>query len=210
MKIIHNQMIDMGEVLRDARPRGIIECGAYHGIWWKTYAEHGIDNRCWIEACPDNFEKLCQTVPIEDVVVNVALLDENRPIDFVVTDNWQSGSILPLKLHLQKYPNIKPLKTVTVQGRTLDSLIDDGTIDIDLYDFVLMDLQGAEYYALKGFEKYIHMINYLVAEINYEELYAGCMLVDDFDKYLEQLGLVKQWATQFDSVGWGDAYYKRV
>jgi len=99
---------------------------------------------------------------------------------------------------------------VTVQGRTLDSLIDDGTIDIDLYDFVLMDLQGAEYYALKGFEKYIHMINYLVAEINYEELYAGCMLVDDFDKYLEQLGLVKQWATQFDSVGWGDAYYKRV
>jgi len=35
------------------------------------------------------------------------------------------------------------------------------------------------------------------------------MLIDDFDRYLLELGFEKQWATIHEAVGWGDAYYKR-
>jgi FkbM family methyltransferase len=210
MRLIKNKPIDLGEVLLDAKPRGVIHAGAHLAEELPIYIKHNVNNRCWIEANPYIFSKMKEIVPPEDDTINVAVTDEETTLDFNLMSNGQSSSLLPFKTHLTRYPKIKPSGIIRVEGRKFDSLIDCGLLDIEKYDLLYMDLQGAEFKALKGFTKYIHKIKYILSEINYEELYEGCMLINDFDKYLLDLGFVKQWATIHESVGWGDAYYKRV
>ena len=210
MKFVLNKPIDMEEVLRDAKPHGIIHAGAYLGQWWKIYEKYGVKNRCWIEACPETFDKLSINVPQIDIKLNYAVCDRDEEMIFVVTSNMQSSSIFSLKIHLKVYPSIKPTKQIIVIGRRMDTLIDQGLIDISKYDFLLMDLQGAEYLALKGLEKNISKINYIVSEVNYMKLYDGSTLFNNFDKYISSLGFKKVIMTKFKEYGEGDVYYKRT
>lgn len=210
MRLIKNKPIDIGEVLVDAKPKGIIHAGSHIAEELPIYVKHNINNRCWIEANPVIFAKMKEIVPSEDDTINVAVTDEDAIMDFNLMSNGQSSSLLKFKTHLTRYPKIKPSGVIKVEGRKFDSLIDYRLLDIKKYDFLYMDIQGAEYKALKGFKEYIHNINYILSEVNYEELYEGCMLIGEFDKYLLDLGFVKQWATIYESVGWGDAYYKKV
>jgi FkbM family methyltransferase len=205
-----NQEIDLDTVLKKTAPRGVIHAGAYIGGCLKTYQENNVVNRCWIEADPKTFLKLRENIPTDDVAINVALCDRDEDISFNVTSNGQSSSILPLKNHLLRYPGILSVETLTIKGRKLDTLIADGQINMSLYNFLLMDLQGAECFALRGFEKNISYIDNIIAEVNYEELYEGCMLIDEFDAYLLKLGFEKIMSTCFENFGWGDAYYKRI
>ena len=210
MRLIKNKPIDIGEVLDDAQPRGIIHAGAHLAEELPLYVERNINNRCWIEANPVIFLKMKEIVPHSDAMLNVAVTDEDAILEFNLMDNGQSSSLLKPKTHLERYPDIKPLGVIRVVGRKFDTLIETNFLDISKYDFLYMDLQGAEYKALKGFEKHIGSINYIMAEVNYEEVYSGCTLIDEFDAYLGGLGFEKQWATIHESVGWGDAYYKRI
>ena len=209
MRLIKNKPIDLGKVLDDAKPMGIIHCGAYLAEELPIYESHGIKNRCWIEADTDIFQQLRNIIPYADSRLNVAVCERDGMMPFFVMNNDASSSLLEPKLHLKRYPMIKPARVIKVVGRKLDTLIEGGFLDIRKYDFLYMDLQGAEYLALKGFEKNIDKIKYILSEVNYEELYEGCMLIDDFDRYLLELGFEKQWATIHEAVGWGDAYYKR-
>jgi len=209
--ILLNQDLDMDEILQDAKPHGIIEIGAWIGNSWQLYDKYGVKNRCWIEANPITYHRLRANVPAEDVTINVAICDQDGEFPFILTNNdGQSSSLLPFKLHSEVYPTVLITDRITVKGRKMDTLIEEGMIDMSRYNFLFMDLQGTEYYALKGFEKNINKIDYIIAEINYKELYEDCMLVDDFDKYLFDLGFDKIMATKHESVHWGDAYYKRI
>ena len=209
MKLIKNEPINISTVLDDAYPYGIIHCGANEAEELSTYESHGIRHRCWIEPDPESFAKLKDILTENDELINVAVCDRDAMMPFIVMNNGASSSLLEPKLHLKKYPTVRPTKIIKVIGRKLDTLIDLGLIDIDKYDFLYMDIQGAEMMALKGFEKHIDKINYILSEVNYEEVYEGCTLIDEFDDYLKRLGFEKQWATIHESVGWGDAYYKR-
>jgi FkbM family methyltransferase len=208
--LILNKEIDFDWILKDAKPKGVIHVGAYIGGCLKLYQDNGVKNRCWIEACPDTFEKLWHNIPLEDVALNVAVTDMDEEILFHITSNGQSSSLLPLKNHSLRYPTITETDSVLVQGMRMDTLVANRMIDMSKYNFLLMDIQGGEYFALKGFKKNLKYIDYIVSEISYEELYEGCMCVCDFDEYLHALGFEKIMATQFVNFGWGDAYYKRV
>ena len=210
-EIIRNKPINISDVLDDAKPRGIIHCGAFLAEELPIYESHGIKNVCWIEADPNTFNELKKILVNRDndVLINVAVCDKNEVKPFYVMDNGASSSLLKPTGHLDKYPTVKYTNEINVIGRKLDSLVSDGLINMERYDFLYMDLQGGEFLALRGFERNICDINYILAEINYEELYEGCMLIDDFDRYLWENGFEKQYATIHETVGWGDAYYKR-
>jgi len=202
--------LDLDGILRDTKPRGVIYAGAHLGTSRWIFQKNGIETLCWIEANPDVFYKLEWNVPPKDEVINVAVCDKDELLTFHVTNNEQSSSLYKLKKHAEVYPGIVETSTVTVNGIRLDTLIKQRRIKIENYNFLFMDLQGGEYYALKGFEENISKIDYIYAEVNYEELYEGCMLVDDFDKYLSVLGFKKVCANRHGSFAWGDAFYKRV
>lgn len=209
-KLIKNEPIDLCAILTDTKPRGIIHCGAFIGEELPIYEKYGVQNRCWIEADPETFILLKEAVPSTDMIINVAVCDVDELRRFVVMDNGASSSLLDPKTHLVRYPFIRVAGEKPVRGKKLDTLVMEGFIDIEKYDFLYMDLQGAEHLALKGFEENIKYIDYILTEVNYEELYEGCVLKEDIDRYLSDRGFQEQWATIHETVGWGDAYYKRV
>ena len=212
MELIIDKYIDLKRVLLDAKPKGIIECGAYTGTSVAIFDLLDIANRCLIEASPSTFIELTNNVDtIKNTCLNYAVTDTDKEVEFMVTNDPQCNSYRRMSGLMRKiFPTIRDKETIKVQGRSLDSLIDSCEINIKDYDFLLMDVQGCEYDILKGFEKNIHNINYIQAEISYGELYDGSMLVDEFDEYLKRWGFEKILATQHVVANWGDAYYKRT
>jgi len=208
--LIYNEELDLYRILMDLKPRGIIHAGAHVGNAIIMYVSCNINNRCWIEADPETFKKLLDRLTIYDIALNYAVCDRDEIMQFIRTNNDQSNSLYKLKDHSICYPGIVEIETIQLQAHRIDTLIEHGFINIDLYDVLLMDIQGAEFHALQGFTKNIKHINHVIAEINYRELYEGCMLVDDFDCYMETLGFTKVEATCYDNFGWGDALYSRL
>jgi FkbM family methyltransferase len=209
--LIDNKPLDINKVLADAHPRGVIHCGAFMGEELSLYQANGVKHRCWIEASTESFKLLKSNIPEEDVALNFAVWNEDGIHEFFVMSNGASSSLLDPKAgHCAKYTDIKVTSKVNVVTRKLDTLVDTGFINIKKYDLLYMDLQGAEYYALQGFEKYINKIDYILLEVNYEPLYEGTVLMYDLNKYLNTLGFTRQIASIHRSVGWGDAYYKRT
>ncbi len=49
----------------------------------------------------------------------------------------------------------------------------------------------------------------IYAEVNDEELYQGCALIEDVDTYLDAAGF-KRVATHMTSCHWGDAMYVKA
>lgn len=209
--LIDNKPLDIGMVLANAKPRGVIHCGAFMGEELSLYQDNGVKHRCWIEASTESFKLLKKNIPPEDVALNFAVWDKDGVHDFFVMSNGASSSLLdPCEGHYGHYPDIKITSKISVVTRKLDTLVDTGFIDIEKYDLLYMDLQGAEYYALQGFKKYISKIDYILLEVSYEPLYKGTVLMGDINKYLNALGFTRQIASIHRSVGWGDAYYKRI
>lgn len=131
--------------------------------------------------------------------------DAVGPVEFKITNNFQSSSILDLKTHLVEHPHVHVVKTVTATTVQLDTLVEQHAIKAD---FLNMDIQGAELKCLKGFERNLGMINAIYAEVNEKELYAGCALLPEMDSWLSERGFVRV-HTHMTPHGWGDALYVR-
>jgi len=84
----------------------------------------------------------------------------------------------------------------------------ENKIDISDYDFLVMDLQGAELLALNGMKDNLHKVNFAYLEVNRDEVYTNCAKVEQLDEFLLQYGL-KRKQTYWTSYDWGDAYYSR-
>ena len=81
-------------------------------------------------------------------------------------------------------------------------------IDIDQYDFINLDVQGAELKVLKGFGKLFDLANFkaIYTEINYEHVYKDCCLVEELDQFLSQYGFQRS-LTAAPEGSWGDSLY---
>ena len=73
-----------------------------------------------------------------------------------------------------------------------------------------MDIQGAELLALKGAKNCLKYFDVIYTEINIKEMYQGCALVGEINKFLEEYGFVRDMEDEItDNVGWCDAMYFR-
>ena len=66
--------------------------------------------------------------------------------------------------------------------------------------------QGAELKALKGAKNLLKNVRAVYSEVNREELYAGCALIEEVDEFLKEFGFIRT-DTKFTEFGWGDALY---
>jgi hypothetical protein len=82
-------------------------------------------------------------------------------------------------------------------------------LDIQNLNFWNLDIQGAELMALKGATQALDFPKAIYIEINREELYKGCALVEELDRYLAVYGL-KRIRTHMTEFNWGDALYLKV
>lgn len=204
------RMLDLQQIFRQYGivPHGVIHIGAHEGTEISTYQAMGVQKVLFVEANPVVFERLQANIAgVPNVqAVNCAVSNENGTLNLRVTSNDQSSSILELKRHLELYPNIQETNQVTVESKTIDTLLQE--MQLNPYDFNILniDIQGAELLALQGATDWLKWVAGINTEVNYEEMYEGCALIDQLDEFLELHGFQRV-ATITHHPYWGDAFY---
>lgn len=189
------------------KPKGVLHVGANVGEEAPVYDELGIKNVQWVEANPYICEKLRSNVePLGHKWYNFAASDENGNVVLHESNNGsQSSSILELGTHKTAHPEVHYLRDIPVQMCRIDNFFTSYTLT-DL-DFLNMDIQGAELKALRGMGNLLHQFKWAYLEVNKEELYKGCALVEDIDMYLLGFGFIRAETKWCGATGWGDALY---
>lgn len=166
--------------------RGVIHIGAHYGQEYKFYKKHNIKNIMFFEPLIKNFNVLKYNVGEECLLYNFALGNRETEIDmYVESVNYgMSCSVLEPKLHLTEYPHIIFDQKETVKMKILDNIEFDKTN----YNFINIDVQGYELEVFKGSSKCLHNIDYIITELNVDELYHGCAKVEDLIAFLSSYG----------------------
>jgi len=187
---------------------GVIHCGGHRGEEQPLYDSMNIENVVWIEAIEDSYkiieEKFKDRKNI--TVFNECLSNTEEDTTFNITNNLASSSLLELGTHKEKHPKVHVDKVINVKTIRLDTLINRGKINISKYNFINLDLQGAELKALEGLGIYLKYIKYVYCEVNKEALYKGCALIGDIDDFLKDFERVDTKMTKYN---WGDSLYVR-
>lgn len=192
--------------------KGIVHIGAHHGNESKEYQAHKIDNVVWFEALHKTFVELKKNVGSlpSNITFNVALSEVDGRSNFYVTDNGRgnngSSSILQLGKHAIHYPHVKVREVVDVEVSRFDTLVAKKQLDMSKYNFLNIDVQGAELHVIKGIGKFLDGFDYIIAEVNEAELYKGGALLDELNAYLNDRGftLKDKSMTKYE---WGDALF---
>ena len=203
-------LLSWEEVCHIAPPiRGAIHVGAHRAQERPQYLAAGITNIIWIEADPEIAAWLREHCA--EPVFNYAICDEDHGVrDFHVASNdGVSSSLLWPKEHLWQHPGVAFGRMIQVSTLTLDTLIQERGINIEEYNFLHMDIQGAELLALRGMTKTLPHIDAVYTEINFLEMYAGCGLVDEIDGFLADYKFERR-LTDDTGLGWGNALYVRA
>src|SRR5207237_7681157 len=119
-----------------------------------------------------------------------------------------SCSTRPMGTHHEMFRDIHVTEQTTLQTVTFAKLVKDAQINLDDYDLLVMDIQGAELLALQGFGDLLHRFNGAYLEVNIEPLYQGCALMNEIDEFFDGEGLTRR-ETLITQRQYGDALYLR-
>lgn len=159
----------------------------------QIYFEPDDRARSVLQSKLDKDALLNKTKFIFDFVVS----DKNGEIDFFLGQEHGNSSILDLNPDRPSFhhKNIHE-KKVTKKTITLDSFFDEYIRSKSYYDsirkedfnFLWMDIQGAEHLAIKGGEHFLESVDYIYMEVSYLEIYTGTLLFDDMLVLLDTYG----------------------
>ncbi len=187
---------------------GIIHVGAFAGEELNEYRSLGLTNTIMFEPQP-NLYALTKSKCIEqEKIHNIALGSEKSQKKMYVS--WRQGgiphgagassSLLRPKSHIQEHPEVTFPYEIEVTVDLLDDYYESG------YNFLNIDVQGYELEVLKGSMNSLPKIDAMVLEVNRDEMYEGCPMVEDLDNFLTEFNF-KRVATHWQSKSWGDAVY---
>ena len=183
---------------------GVLHIGAHYGQENKVYEELQIENRIFFEPISNNFRKLSENVDPKFSLINKALGDFNGEVEMYVEkeNSGQSSSVLKPSLHLVQYPNI----TFQDKERVEIARLDDIEFDRESFNFINIDVQGYELEVFKGASETLKSVDYIMTELNIEELYEGCARHTDVDLFLAGYGF-KLVETDWAGFTWGDGFF---
>lgn len=179
---------------------GVLHIGAHYGGEYPIYKNLNISPIIFIEAVPETYNVLINNVGLECLCLNTAIGNIDGIIDMNISSADPCSSILEPDLHLQQYPEISFVGKRTVKISKIDSL------NLPKCNFLNLDVQGYELEVLKGAEKYLHNIDYVMSEVNRDSVYKKCVMVEELDDYLKLYGLERV-ETDWAGDTWGDAFY---
>jgi FkbM family methyltransferase len=198
-------LIDLKKYLR-VPVTGVIQVGAHKG-GELDYIESMTNNILLFEPQKNAFDELKTKIKSSTIAENFALGSDNQENCTMYkefSNDSQSSSLLKPALHLKQYPRIQFTETETVNIKTLDSYLEKSNIP---YNILMIDVQGFELNVLRGAKNTLNHIDYILCEVNREELYENCAKVEEIDEYLLDFGfdrIVTNWA----GWTWGDALYE--
>ncbi len=196
--------------------KGVIHIGAGSGSELKSYIEEKVENIIMIEPEIKNFSKLFIRRILYDPffkfkinLLKSIISDKNEKIKFNISNVSDCNSILELKKHSEYYPKIKKLNEKMLMSYTLNYLFQK-KYNIRNYNFINIDIQGAELLAFKNADKILPHIEGIYTEINFEELYEGCGLSNELDEYLSKFKFKRIYTNTDLHNSWGDALYVKI
>ncbi len=187
--------------------KGVLHIGAHECEEINDYEKYLPRNRIlWIEALPDKVE-ICKQRYSNLLIENAVVSDVIESVNFNVSNNGQSSSMLDFGLHSTFHPHVKYISRFETETKLLKNIIPN--YNNIHFNFLNLDIQGTELKALKGMEEYLNNVDYIYTEVNSDYVYIGCALVDELDKYLLNFGLHRVETRWCENFRWGDAFYIR-
>jgi FkbM family methyltransferase len=187
------------------RPKTVLHVGAHIGQELGLYKNFGIESGIFIEADPETYQRLEQSLinenswhSVEALVSDIGEVD----IDFWRSSNDKmSSSLLKPGMHLTEHPDVKFEKDpITIKTKTLDSL------NLGKFDLVVMDVQGAELKVLRGGIETFKNADALWLEVALGGLYQGDCTINDLVEFLSKFDFYPAYVV-IGSTLWGDAFF---
>ncbi len=166
------------------------------------------DKCVWIDALEDQVDKVT-SFGIPNVFQGVVTDKDDEEVIFNVTNNKQSSSVLQFGTHEKHHDWVHFTHTLKLKTITIDTFFSRNNLNPENYDFWNLDIQGAELMALRGGQNALKYVKVIYLEVNKEEVYKGCGLIEDIDKFLFTHGFIRV-ETCFTEHGWGDAIYIKI
>jgi FkbM family methyltransferase len=160
----------------------------------------------WIDALKNKVDAIKSQHPEIRIFNECISNTDNETVIFNVTNNLQSSSFLKLKEHLHEHPDIYEVEKIEMKTKTLTTFYNENNFEYSQYNFMALDIQGAELLALKGAGDILNSIDYIYIEVNTKELYENCGLLEDVEDYLGKFNFRRQ-TIYMTEHGWGDAFY---
>jgi FkbM family methyltransferase len=198
-------LLDFNKLIKkySLKINGVIHIGAHCGEEHKFYLKNNIKHIVYFEPDPNTFIKLEKNVSNSAILYNLALGNKTGVFEFNVSSNGgASSSILKPKKHLIRHPKVQFNEKININMVKLDDI----QFDRSSYNFINIDVQGYELEVFKGGCETLKNIDYVMTEVNRDEVYEDCAQIGEIDKYLNNLGFERV-ETTWDGGIWGDAFY---
>ena len=188
------------EALRGLPRRGMVHVGAHQGQEVEQYLRYGFARIVLIEANPECCEGLRAKFS-GDARIRIfqyAVCDRDGEVDLQIhtsrSGSTEPASILPMKRFKEIVGSLHTAGTIRVPAITLPALFQRHSLDPADYNFLNLDIQGAELLALRGAAGLLPGMDAVISEVNLVELYEGGPLEEDLVRFMEARGFDKQQA----------------
>jgi len=192
------------------KPKGVLHFGSSKGQETEHYVKLGVKDVVYIEALPNVFKDLVKHVknfPGKFTCINACIseIDGGEVIFNVANNEGQSSSMLEFGTHAKQHPSVKFVDRIKLKTSTIISVYKAHKLKWDNYDFLAVDLQGADLFAIKSAGLLINSFKWVYVEVNSDHVYNNCPLVGEVDEYLARFGfegVEEKWIGT-----WGDKLY---
>lgn len=191
------RLILSGEVDHISK-KGIVHIGAHQGQEVREYLKAGFAHIVLVEANPEwcaYLKKEFGDLP-NIQIFEYAISDKEGTMEFHVhtsrSGSTEPASLLRMKRFNQIVKTLHTPSTITVSTITLDGLFGKYNLSPDDFNFLNVDVQGAELMVFKGATKTLESIDVVISEVNLVELYENAPLEQDIVSYLSRFQFDKK------------------
>jgi len=197
---------------------GVIHVGAHRGEEINEYGDLGAKTVVWVEANPEVFDEMC--IMLTNAEANIdshafqyaASTEDHGTAEFNryygpdaghLVGNKGCSSLLKAEGRFEEWYK----DTIEVETITIDTLLEEEGFNVEDFQLLNMDVQGAELMVLRGSEKVLDNVKWVTTEATWEDPdYIDNVMYDELKSFLESKGFVE---TQIvpHAENWGDVLF---
>ena len=212
-EVVENQFFEESTIPNDitglferhnVAPKGAIHVGAHECPEIGCYRKLFKDKVVWVEANPDSYVKAKEVAERHNQKCYnfAAHHTDGEKLTLYIPEREDISSIYPS----QEFP---VSRVAEVETKTMTSLFKEESLDIEDFDFLNIDVEGAELNVLDGFKDHLDKIKYIFIEVSVTPRFAGSEATfDTINSYLTEEGFtLVEISESIRTHGWGDAFY---